>query len=120
MNIERAEKFRRPHPLGFDHKKGDPFGWFEIPIKPNGPKLRVMVAPTDEAWQHVSVSRGDRCPSWEEMCMVKNLFFDEEEVVVQFHPRKSQYVNLAKNCLHLWRLSDGREFPTPPSIMVGV
>lgn len=120
MKIEKAEKYRAKHPLGFEHKHGDPFGWFVIPTKPNGPTLFVMVAPADETWQHVSVSRGDRFPTWEEMCMVKDLFFDEEEVVVQFHPRKSQYVSLAKNCLHLWRLNDGREFPTPPSILVGV
>jgi hypothetical protein len=125
MTTERAEAYRRPHPLGGVHKTGDSFGWFEIPVDDGprgklGPKLRVLVAPADKEWQHISVSRGDRCPTWEDMCKVKDLFFDPEEVVVQFHPRKSEYVNLAKNCLHLWRLNDGREFPTPPSILVGI
>ena len=55
-------------------------------------------------WQHVSVSLENRTPVWDEMCHIKNLFFDEEETCVQFHPRKSEYVNLAENCLHMWKL----------------
>lgn len=54
------------------------------------------------------------------MSLVKRLFFDPEEVVVQFHPRESDYVNNAKNCLHMWALNDGTEFPTPPRHLVGL
>jgi hypothetical protein len=57
------------------------------------------------------------------MCKVKDLFWSEEDVVIQFHPAKSQYVNMAQNCLHLWQplADDGTplKFPTPPSILVG-
>ena len=52
------------------------------------------------------------------MCQVKDLFWEEEEVVVQFHPKKSEYVNMHEGCLHLWRSTE-KEFPTPPSILVG-
>lgn len=72
-------------------------------------------------WEHVSV-----CPfkrscvlSWEDMCRLKEMFFRDDEVVVQYHPAKSEYVNNMPNCLHLWRPLDER-MPTPPSIMVGV
>ena len=116
MNFETAEQYRSPHPLGIDSKKGDDFGWFRIPSPVDG-TLRVMIAPSDSEWQHISISLINRCPFWEEMCFVKDLFFDEDEVVVQFHPRKSDYVNHAKTCLHLWRWTKG-EFPTPPSILV--
>ena len=40
-------------------------------------------------WEHVSVSYRKRCPTWEEMCRVKEMFFNPEEVAVQYHPRSS-------------------------------
>lgn len=122
MNFSQAEKYRRPHPLGFEHKAGDDFGWFEIPsCITKSWKLYVMVAPSDSDWQHISVSTNNptRCPFWNEMCQIKDMFFDPEDVVVQFHPRKSEYVNVAKNCLHLWKLNNGEQFPTPPTWTVG-
>lgn len=80
-----------------------------------------VIAGDGGGWQHVSVSIDDvpRCPNWQEMCMIKDLFWEPEDVVVQFHPKKSEYVNLHPHVLHLWRCIDGREFPTPPPIMVG-
>jgi len=47
------------------------------------------------------------------MCKIKNLFFEEEETVVQFHPPKSQYVNFNPFALHLWRPLDD-SIKTPP------
>lgn len=70
------------------------------------------------AWEHVSVSTPIRCPTWEEMCYIKNIFWDEEDVVIQFHPRKSDYVNFHPYCLHLWR-PVGIELITPPPLTVG-
>lgn len=69
-------------------------------------------------WEHVSVSTPSRCPTWEEMCFVKNLFFHPEETVIQIHPPKSEYVNFHNFCLHLWR-PIGQTIPLPPSITVG-
>lgn len=63
----------------------------------------------DEAgWEHVSVSPLDHSitPSWDDMCKIKAIFWDDEEMALQFHPRKSQYVNVMENCLHLWRPKD--------------
>jgi hypothetical protein len=70
-------------------------------------------------WEHVSVSLKDRCPTWEEMCMIKDLFWDEDDCVAQFHPPKSEYVNNHPYCLHLWRSKES-DFSLPPKIMVGV
>jgi len=67
--------------------------------------------------EHVSVSLKHRTPTWAEMCKVKDLFWDEDEVVVQYHPSKKDYVNNHQYCLHLWRHLD---MITPPSIMVGI
>ena len=73
-------------------------------------------------WEHVSLRardyRGERCPSWGEMCFAKDLFWDAEECVVQFHPPKSEYVNCHPFVLHLWK-QIGRTLEMPPSIAVG-
>src|SRR5512137_2167166 len=54
-------------------------------------------------YEHVSVSTHSRCPTWEEMCFIKDLFWDEEDCVIQYHPPKSEYINCHPTCLHLWR-----------------
>lgn len=108
------EKYRSPHPLGFPQSPGDPFGWFMIPFE--GKTFSVQ-ADGQTDWEHVSVSMRTRCPTWPEMCFIKSLFWDEEETVVQYHPPKSDYVNFAKNCLHLWRFIG--EMPRPPVVYVG-
>lgn len=54
-------------------------------------------------WEHVSLSFQDRCPTWDEMCIVKDIFWRKDETVVQFHPKESSYVNLYPFCLHLWK-----------------
>lgn len=82
-----------------------------------------IIAEGTPAWEHVSVSpqpgAADRCPTWEEMCYVRELFWEPEDRVVQYHPPESEYVNNARNCLHLWR-PIGVEFPHPPSLCVGI
>ena len=119
MKLEKIEHYRRVHPMGFEQKPNDPYGWFEIPSIQSG-VLRVMVAPIDDPeWQHVSISKKHKCPTWEEMCFVKDLIWGDDSVVVQFHPKKSEYINNAETCLHLWCYKMG-DFPTPPSIRVGL
>lgn len=72
-------------------------------------------------WEHVSVSpyKKNIIPSWDDMCRLKDIFFKENEAVIEIHPPKSEYVNNVPNCLHLWRPCDGK-MPLPPSIMVGM
>lgn len=77
------------------------------------------IASDGAGWEHVSVSRTDRCPTWEEMCQVKAMFWGEDDCVLQYHPPKSEYVNNHPYCLHLWR-PIGVAVPMPDSILVGV
>lgn len=56
-----------------------------------------------EAWEHVSVSLRHRCPTWDEMCRVKSLFWGAHECVIQYHPPRSEHVNNHQYCLHLWK-----------------
>ncbi|EGR1128985.1 hypothetical protein ACKVFG_003347 [Vibrio cholerae] len=88
------------------------------------PKLSsplTVIASDGAEWEHVSVSLSHRCPTWEEMCLVKSLFWDEEDAVIQIHPPKSQYVNNHPYSLHLWRkFSTNDFFETPNSLLVGL
>jgi len=84
-----------------------------------------LIASDGMDWEHVSVSLlsaagnpVNRTPTWDEMNFVKNLFWGEEDCVVQFHPPKSEYVNRHIYVLHLWRQC-GKNFETPHKSMVG-
>ena len=37
------------------------------------------------------------------MCVLKDVFWGEDEEVYQIHPKKREYVNVVDNCLHLWK-----------------
>lgn len=92
-------------------------GLFWIPM-PKWQKLKVIVS-DGGGWDHVSVSLQNRTPHWEEMCHVKDLFFEPFETVVQFHPSIEEYVNNHPYCLHLWR-SQTDLHELPPSWMTGL
>ena len=80
-----------------------------------------VIASDGMGWEHVSahgVRSGEVItPSWGDMCRLKDIFWDGEDVVIQYHPPKSQYVNISKYTLHLWR-PIGIEIPVPPVILV--
>ncbi len=101
--------------------EGARFGAFYFPI---GTTQIIAIASdgSDEVpWEHVSLRardhKGERTPSWSEMCKVKDLFWDDTECVVQYHPPKEDYVNHHKCVLHLWRPLH-QEMPRPPKIAV--
>jgi len=102
-----------------------------------------VIASDGGGWDHVSVSLKTRCPTWDEMCFIREKFFADHEWSMQLHPPKTENVNYHKFCLHLWRPqtsseieaiksrweADGEawpydihspgEIPLPPSIFVG-
>lgn len=92
---------------------------------PCGEILKIIASggddddPKSQGWEHVSISLRRRTPNWREMCFVKDLFWNDNECVVQFHPPKSEYVNQHPFCLHLFRHRT-LAFPMPPSVLVGV
>ena len=91
---------------------------------PCGETLTIVASGADaddkmsEGWEHVSVSTRRRPPNWQEMSFVKDLFWSEQECVIQFHPPRSEYVNNHPHCLHLWHPTDNH-VRLPPSILVG-
>lgn len=79
------------------------------------------IASDGGGWEHVSVRvlyPKPRVCTWEEMQWVKEQWWTDEETVVQYHPRKADYVNCHPDVLHLWRPTE-RILPTPPTEFVG-
>lgn len=64
----------------------------------------------EDGYEHVSVSPKKKfvLPSWNDMAVLNDIFFREEEESYQIMPKQSEYVNIKQNCLHLWRPSNGR------------
>lgn len=102
-------------------------GAFVIPSPVDGLDLRCVVSAGESSdrlhglppWDHVSVSRIDRCPWWEEMDFIARLFFRPHETAMQLHVPAADHVNHHPYCLHLWRPAGLKKIPLPPSIMVG-
>ena len=95
----RIDKYRATHPVLGDSPAGTNWGWFLWG------ELRIMSSGADSktGWEHVSVSCVHRTPTWDEMCKVKELFWADDETVLQFHPLKAEYINQMRYCLHLWK-----------------
>lgn len=62
-------------------------------------------------WMHVSCSRRNRLPSWEELRMVKDAFIGRERRAIQVLPPDSEYVNTHSFVLHLWSCLDVEVLP---------
>ena len=91
-------------------------------INPKSHGIWLVCICSDElGWEHVSCysywGKERMIPSWEHMCLVKSLFWDDEDCVMQLHPPKSQYVDINPFVLHLWRPVH-KEIPMPIMEMV--
>lgn len=120
MAFQVPEQFRlRRGAFGSNKETHGLNGAFFVPTRPG--QTPLMVIATDGqgfGWEHVSVSLPARCPTWEEMCRVKALFWSPDDTVMQLHPPESEWVNNHRYCLHLWRPT-GADIPRPPQWMVG-
>ena len=118
LRVLDGRRLRSPEVLKLWGWYGDETcGAFLIPSPIDGQTLKV-VASSGDGWDHVSVSRENRCPNWTEMDHVKRLFFKDNEVAMQLHVPPDEHINFHPYCLHLWRPLDV-EIPRPPAGMVG-
>ena len=105
--------------LGSEDEAGNN-GMFKIPLEDG--VFAYALATDGLGWQHVSVHIVDNgkeeLPTWEEMCLIKDMFWDKEARVVQYHPPHSEYVNDHETTLHLWR-PIAVKIPAPPKEFVG-
>jgi hypothetical protein len=118
--IKNIEAFRvREGPMASSRFDGNNGAWLiPGPIALDYSRTTLTVIASDGlGWEHVSVSTPGRTPTWEEMCYVKDLFWAEEECVIQYHPPKAVYRNCHQHCLHMWR-PVGAEIPMPDPMMV--
>lgn len=128
----RVEKFRvREGELGSDSSYGNN-GAFILKMNKNkinrsltpdtiNTVMLLVIASDEELWDHLSVQidvNPRRLSTWEEMCYVKGMFFMDDETVVQFHPKKSEYINYHSFVLHMWS-DQTQEHKLPHSWMVG-
>lgn len=93
-------------------------GVFRLP-SPIDKAMMSIVASSDGGWDHVSVSRKNRCPNWAEMEYVKRAFFADDETAMQLHVPTADHISNHPHCLHLWR-PQKVEIPRPPAIFVGM
>lgn len=115
LNAYRQREQERAWTGGIEGDGGN--GMFVIASPLDNEPLRIIAA-TGGGWEHVSVSRKDRCPTWEEMDFIARTFFQAHEWAMQLHVPRSDHINAHPNCLHLWRPT-GKPIPRPPSIFVG-
>ena len=119
QNNEAIEQYRvREGGMGSDPSYRNN-GAFMVLCPTTWRKLSI-IASDGAGWEHVSVeilNMPYNAPTWGEMNFVKELFWQDEEWVVQFHPAKSSYVNCHPGTLHLWRPLN-ETMPTPPTNMV--
>lgn len=131
-SLSHLDSYREPHPVSGYIKPGDTCGMFRIPhfdwklARGSLAHFIVMAADGNESgWDHVSAHvryRKDmqklmRCPTWAEMCWLKEQFFNDDEAVMQLHPAKADHISMHDNVLHLWRPVN-LQIPLPPKIFV--
>lgn len=117
---DRIEKFRVRHgPMASDETYGANGQFLVKSIK--FPRAILVQISDGGGWEHLSAAFQDRCPTWEEMSALKEMFWDSNDLVVQYHPIKSEYVNNHPYCLHLWRRAGTNDFcERPPVEMIGI
>jgi hypothetical protein len=114
---ELLELARRVNHFGQNSSHG---GLFRLQGPCGSELLVISWDGMQSGWEQVAVSTDRRrCPNWLEMCFVKDLFWHEEECVVQYHPPLSQYVKNSRYCLHLWKPRHV-VMPAPPANLIGI
>lgn len=126
MRFPEAYRVQRPFPS----HPGSPWGCFLIPGRAACGRPLYVIANSGDTdpdisggWDHLSVTLHHKAkitPSWQEMSVLKSLFWEDETPVVQYHPPAEEHVSYHDGCLHLWHhpehLTPDRR---PPMRLVG-
>ena len=86
---------------------------FLVPSQSDPIESLFVLAGHIRGFEYVQVTGRERCPTWDEMCQIKSMFWDAEDVCFQLHPARSRYVNKSEFSLWIWRPTDC-EIPQPP------
>lgn len=126
--MKDIEEIKKTMGMKIKAEKKNGFGGSVFPIEYKNGKAKIVqdydkVLNFMFSWacgfEHLSVSTTVKTPTWEQMCKMKDIFWNEDEVCMQLHPAKENYVNNMPYCLHIWRPIN-KEIPTPPNLMVGI
>jgi len=108
--------------LGMIMEQGENGMCGRIPCQPE-PVWLEFIASWAGGWDHVSVKKRYvvtgiiAIPTWDEMCFIKEIFWPDDQHVMQLRPAKADYIDCHPHVLHLWRPQNA-EIPKPPKIMV--
>jgi hypothetical protein len=64
-----------------------------------------------QRWIHVSFARPDKIPTWQDACLVKQVFVGDALKAVQVMPIPAEHVNFHPRCLHLFACLDRDPLP---------
>lgn len=84
-------------------------------------RMFCCIASWGLGWDHVSVHmetlKGPQTcrqiPLWDDMCLVREIFFNPNEWAMQLHPPESKNISVYNEALHLWR-PQRKPIPKPP------
>lgn len=86
-----------------------------------GDRRYCCIASWNMGWDHVSVhmemlkgaATYEQIPLWDDMCIVRGIFFKPHEWAMQLHPPESKNISAHNEVLHLWR-PQKKSIPKPP------
>lgn len=106
-----AEDLFPERPIMFALDRSVPFVRYKHIAMPLMVVCSAQVEYDGRRWMHVSCSRPNRLPSWEELRLVKDTFIGRDRNALQILPRQEEYVNIHPYVLHLWHCLDGDGLP---------
>lgn len=121
-------------PLQFKREGADdkPDGVYAVPHPRVDNYYFQIIFSSGLGWEHLSVTihklkdkfkhkfeKVERCPTWGEMCILKDMFWAPTECCVQYHPPMSDYVSMSPWCLHIWK-PVSMALPAPEEVLVGL
>lgn len=116
-NLNELDKYRVKHPFWPQTATS---GAFKVFVKQRSFVVLAGIENTgdDGMMEHISVTPTNqkRCPTWDEMAAIKDMFFDSEEEAIQYFPKRSRYINIHEYCLHIWRPVNGQTLRKPGDI----
>ena len=120
--VIRDLRARETVPATWKRIQSDDFGGMYVDRESKG-ALKVIESvlpygPDDELWYHVSFSRPNRMPTWDDVQRVRRDFIGEDRECYQVFPTRDRYVSDHTYCLHLWYAVD-RPRGVLPDLRIG-
>lgn len=117
-NLHELDRYRVDGRKRFGWSGDHACGAFVVPSPIDGAPMSVIATDgTGSGWQHVSVSRRNRTPNWQEMEHVIQLFGLPDEVWMQLHVPAADHINIHPYTLHWW-MPTHTPIPLPPKEFV--